>query len=341
MKKRMIILLAAVLALFGVQRGADAAEPKLAQTGFQFLSITTEARASAMGDAFTAVSGGSMSIFYNPANLSRSNALLDFSLSQNQWIAEINHFAGSLSFNPASGKYGTFGFSMLSVDYGDFIGTRVNPNTEKGYDDIGNFSPTAYAVGIAYSKALTDQFSFGIHAKYTAQDLGSSEIPDPAAAGEVLNKDYNVGVMAFDFGTVYNTGYKSLTFAMSVRNFSQEVQFETEGFQLPLNFHIGVAMDMMDIFDPESKLHSFLLAVEATHPRDQPEQLRIGGEYLFLDVLALRAGYNSNLDERDISLGFGLKKDFGRRGGKIALDYAYTPFGVFDNVQRFSFSLAL
>ena len=58
-------------------------------------------------------------------------------------------------------------------------------------------------------------------------------------------------------------------------------------------------------------------------------------------MLALRAGYNSNLDERDISLGFGLKKDFGRRGGKIALDYAYTPFGVFDNVQRFSFSLAL
>ena len=338
----MIILLAAVLALFGVQRSTDAAEPKLAQTGFQFLSIPTEARASAMGDAFTAVAGGSMSIFYNPANLARGNALLDFSLSQNQWIADINHFSGSLSFNPANGKYGTFGFSLLSVDYGEFLFTRVNPNSERGYDNLDYKNmPTAYAVGVAYSKALTDQFSFGIHAKYTAQDLGVSEIPDPQNEGSAIEKDYNIGVMAFDFGTVYNTGYKSLTFAMSVRNFSQEVKYETEGFQLPLNFHIGVAMDMMDIFDPESKLHSFLLAVEATHPRDQPEQLRIGGEYLFLDVLALRAGYNSNLDERDISLGFGLKKDFGRRGGKIALDYAYTPFGVFDNVQRFSFSLAL
>lgn len=40
-----------------------AAEPKWAQTGFQFLSVPTDARVAALGEAFTAMNGRSMSIF--------------------------------------------------------------------------------------------------------------------------------------------------------------------------------------------------------------------------------------------------------------------------------------
>jgi hypothetical protein len=61
-----------------------------------------------------------------------------------------------------------------------------------------------------------------------------------------------------------------------------------------------------------------------------------------MNILALRFGYNSNVENgRDVSFGIGLKKDFGRKGGRIAIDYAYTPFAYFENIQRFSFSLSL
>lgn len=341
MNKNASTLLTAIACLSMMLSYGYAQNTKLAQTGFQFLSVTTDARPAAMGEAFTAISAQSSSIFYNPANVARMDGRFDVALSGNKWIADIQHFTGALAFKPKQGVWGTFAVSMHFVDYGEFIGTVVDPNSDKGYLDTGTFTPSSYAVGIGYSKMLSDQFAFGIHAKYTSQSLGNSILPDPNNDGGTIVRDNNQGIMAFDFGTVYLTGFKSLAFAMSVRNFASEVQYETEGFQLPLIFNIGFAMDIMDLTGVDKNVHSLMLSLDATHPRSAPEQIKIGGEYTFLRVLALRFGYAHNFDERGITAGIGLQKDFGRKDGRISLDYAYTPFGLFDEVQRFSFRLSL
>jgi len=344
MNKKFSIILVVMTAMGINFTNSYAAEPKLAQTGFQFLSVVTEARAAAMGEAFTAVAARSNSVFYNPANIARMNSRIDFALSTNKWIADIRYFGGALAFNPNHGVYGSFTINMLFVDYGDFQGTVVNPDVEKGYSNTEIFTPSSYCIGLAYSKMLSDRFAFGINVKYAQQSLGNSIIPDQAdpynfdAASTKKNRQ---DVIAFDFGTIYLTGFKSLAFAMSVRNFASEVKYEEEGFQLPLVFNIGLAMNILDLTSLDPGRHSFLLTVDATHPRAAPEQIKVGGEYTLLGVLALRAGYLHNFDERGITAGFGLMKDFGRSGGRVALDYAYTPFGVFDNVQRFSFSISL
>jgi hypothetical protein len=348
--RKYILISLAILTIFGVLNTRTyAADPKLAHTGFQFLSIHPDARGAAMGEALTALPGYSISVFYNPANIAFMEAKLDFSLNRNKWIFDINHYSGSMAFSPWQGRYGIFALSFLSVDYGELQGTIVDPSSQSGYLDTEKFSPSAYAVGVAYSKALSDRFGFGIHLKYVSQDLGSSLIPspdrvpgDPNSLG-TITKSYSEGVLAFDFGTIYRTGFKSLAFGMSVQNYSRELRFESEGFQLPLVFNIGISMDMFDFIMPDNRIHSFLLTVDANHPRAQLEQLKIGGEYSVLNILALRFGYNSNVNNgRDLSFGVGLKKDFGSKGGRIAIDYAYAPFEYFDNnVQRFSFSLSL
>jgi hypothetical protein len=284
--------------------------------------------------------GRSMSIFYNPANTALSPATFDFNLSYNQWIAEIKHYSGTLTYRPSGGRYGTFGISLLSVDYGELIGTIVDPNSESGYRDTNTFSPSAYAVGFSYAQQLSEQFAFGGHIKYAAQDLTSSLVPNPDPNGEPITKSYSEGVLAFDFGTIYKTGFKSLVFGMSVRNFSQEVRFESEGFQLPLVFNIGIAMDVFDIFMDSGSPHSLVIAADVNHPRAAPEQVKIGAEYMFMDIFALRGGYQSNVHERDFSVGTGIAFDYGEKGGRIALDYSYTPFGVFDKVQRLTFNFA-
>jgi hypothetical protein len=224
MRKYTLISLA-ILTIFGILNTSTYADqPKLGQTGFQFLSIHPDARGAAMGEALTAVPGYSISVFYNPANISFIEAGLDFSLNQNQWIFDINHYSGSFAFRPWQGRYGVFALSFLSVDYGEFIGTIVDPTSEGGFLETGNFSPTAYAVGVAYSKALSDRFGFGLHLKYVSQDLGSSPIPspdrDPGDPEDLrtTTKSYSEGVLAFDFGTIYRTGFKSLAFGMSVQN---------------------------------------------------------------------------------------------------------------------------
>ncbi len=352
MERRMVCLLTVLLVLaLSVMTGA-AADKKLAQTGFQFLSVPTEARAAAMGEAFTTVAGYSASMFYNPANMARVNSLVDLSISQNKWIADINHMSGTIAINPWRGEYGVLGFSLLAVDYGEFLGTMVDPTTEKGFIDTETFTPSALAVGVAYARSLTDRFSVGGHVRYCYQKLGQSTVPVGEVSAGVTEKIDNFqDVLAFDFGTLYRTGFRTLAVGMSVRNFSQEIKFQKEGFQLPLTFRIGVSMEVLELVLGKSDMHSLLLSVDASHPRDYPEQLSIGAEYTFMGILALRGGYTTGYrhteeekgkygdPDRGLSFGFGVQKFFGDR--LIALDYAYIPFGVFDAVQMMSFRLAL
>lgn len=322
-------ILWSVVILFSIctMRSILFAQEKLAQTGFQFLSIGSVGRASAMGETFTTVEGVSTALFYNPAGLARMSHLFDVSVSWNSWIADITHNSLSLAVAPKKAYYGVFGLSFLWVDYGEFLGTMVW-NNSRGFIDTETFTPKAMSIGIGYGKSLTDKFSIGGQIKYVTQSSGRNVVPDVTSdTGLGVNKSV-LSVIAFDFGTVYQTGFKSLSFGMSVRNFSQEIKFEQEGFQLPLTFRIGISMNMMDLLDESSDMHSLLVAVDAVHPRSHGEFISLGLEYTLMKLFSLRAGYVSNQDEYNLTYGIGVKK-FG-----LAFDYAYMPCGVFEDVQR-------
>lgn len=306
---------------------------KLAQTGMKFLNIATDARVSALGSAFTSVEGNASSMFFNPSGMANLPGFASVSLGQVNWIADIKYVYGSAAFNPANGRYGVFGLTAVSADYGLFRGT-IRDAGESGYQDTGTFSPGALAIGIGYAKALSNKFSVGGNMKYVSQDLGTS-IVGFGDNNSRKTKDYQADVLAYDLGILYHTGYKSLNFGMAVRNFSQEVRYEDEGFQLPLTFKIGLSMNMFEIYQGFHRdWHSLLLSVDAVHPRDYAEQLNIGAEYLFMKTFALRVGYSSPNDEHGLSLGLGLQQAY--RNYQLAIDYAYTPFEIFDDVHRFS-----
>ncbi|NOX90767.1 MAG: PorV/PorQ family protein [Calditrichaeota bacterium] len=307
-------------------------QKKLAQTGFQFLSVVPDARSAAMANAMTTVSNNSSALWDNPALLSEMEGRFNLTVTQNQWLADIKHNALSLAVKPFGGQFGVFGVSLLLVDYGEVEGTIV-ANNEQGYLETGMIKPTAYAVGLGYAKALTNKFSVGGQIKYASQYLGPVIDSYSIKSTEVKTVDQEASVLAFDFGTNYRTGFKSLVFGMSVRNFSKEIKFSQEEFQLPLIFSIGFSANIMD-FVPErfkvDRLKDLLLTIDAVHPRSYPEYLKTGLEYRFAEILSLRMGYYSNVDERSFTYGIGLNK-FG-----FQFDYAYVPFGVFDNVQRFT-----
>jgi hypothetical protein len=310
---------------------------KRAQAGFKFLTVTTEARAGALGEAFTSLESPSSAMFFNPAGMARLEGLATVTLGQTGWIADINYVFGSAAFNPFDGRFGIFGVSVVSVDYGEFNGTIRSDTDTRGYEDTGNFSPSAFALGLGYAKALSDKFAVGGNVKYAKQDLGSA-IVGFSAEGDQLRTNYSAEVAAFDFGIIYRTGFKSLNFGMNVRNFSKEIKYEEEGFQLPLTFKIGVSMDAFDLLLAGQENHDFLVTVDAVHPRDYSEQLNLGGEYLFMNTFALRAGYSTPGDEHGFSAGAGLQQTL--KNYRLAIDYAYTPYGVLGDVNRFTVQFA-
>ena len=226
MKQFIFIHLALTTMIFGLNNN------KIAQTGFQFLSVSSDARAGGMADAMTTLTNGSASLFFNPAGLSKQTNLLDINFSSNNWIADIKHDAFTLSIAPSESRYGVFGLSLLNVDYGELQGTVVWDN-EVGYLDTEKFSPSAFAVGFGYGRSLSESFSIG-HIKKAYQQLGRSIIPDTDSSSTVTNNTSNA--TAFDFGTIYVTEWNDFTFGMSVRNFSEEPQYAFDSFQLPSPF---------------------------------------------------------------------------------------------------------
>ncbi len=335
MKRKQLFITSALL-LFGILLISDSfaqTRDKRAQTTMKFLSVSTNARASAMGTAMTSVeSNAAYAMLYNPAGLSRLPEKIDMSFGLVNWIDGIDYNMGAVAYRPSDGRYGVFGLNLVAVDYGEIDETIVGPG-QKGYYRLGTFRPHAYSVGLAYARALTGRFSVGGNLKYVGLNLGSGT-QALASDGSLEREEFVAETVGFDFGVLYLTGFESLTLGMSVRNFSQDVSFNLTDSELPLTFRIGMSMDILDLWEIDDQMHSFLVSIDANRPRDFDEQIILGGEYTFMERFAVRAGYGYPTDTQQISAGFGIRQPVG--SVNLAIDYSYTNFDVFSNVNTFS-----
>ncbi len=296
---------------------------KVAQTGLQFLKVDMHARSAGMASAYSMVGNDVSAIFSNPAGMALIDSRVDAFGSRVSWIGDISYTAAAAAVN--LDNWGVFALSFRTSDYGQIIGTQVS-DTDEGFVETGNVDVGSQAVGFAYSRSLSSQFMIGGQIKYAAQWLGESRLN----SGRVV--DNKVSGIAYDFGTIYYPGLlPSLRIGMSIRNFSQEFQYQEESFELPLTFKLAMAFDVMDLFGG-SNVHSMLFAVDAMHPRDYTERVHVGGEYWYNNIIALRAGYKTNYDIEGLTAGFGLQYDLA--GMNFEFDYAYSAMSRFSNVNR-------
>jgi len=328
MKRKIISILIIFLLVIQVVP-SYAKMKKLAQTGFQFLNIGLSARAEAMGGAYSLVGGGANSMFYNPAGLSHMDANVEIVGHNVQWIADISYNAFGAALN--TGNYGVFGIHFAAVDYGRVIGTQV-ASTEKGFVETGDVDVGAYFGGIAYARQLTDKFHIGGQVKYVYEHLGYQLISDT----KILNN--KAGSFAYDFGTIYYTGLRSLRVGINIRNFSEEIKYQEYGFQMPLIFKIGFAMNLMDFIETDHSVHSIEFGFDAIHPRDYTERINVGAEYWYRGMFALRGGYKFNHDVEHLTMGMGFKYEIS--GTNLHIDYCNTHCDYFDNVDRISLGIS-
>jgi Protein of unknown function (DUF3308). len=230
----------------------------------------------------------------------------------------------------------------MSMDYGTFYGTRRADN-DAGYVETGEFSPSAYTAGLAFSQQISDRFSYGVHIKYVYQNLGEAwvstaglSLTDPNLA--VGTKKYKTDGVAADVGAFYDFKYHGLTFAAVLQNFSREFKYEGEEFPLPFAISFGVGIEPLTFLEGIPNEHRLLLSIESKHPRDYDQKLKIGGEYRFMDIFIARAGYMTGFDEKGFTTGLGINYKVSEV--PFRLDYAYIPFGVFGGVHHLSVSIS-
>jgi hypothetical protein len=307
---RKIIL---ALAVFAIVASSAFAAGKEGTSGAQFLKVGVGARSAAMADAFDPVASGAEAVFWNSAGLVNVENQ-SFTVSDNEWIADTRLVSGAYARRMG---FGTLGVMVNSLMYGEFEETTVQDP-----DGTGNtFSANDMAVGVALGRRLTDRFSVGGTVKFVRCAFSDVEGVDPA-----------MGV-AFDVGTQYMTGFRSLRMSIALQNLGPDMQYggtyselqrnrqewieeEYQSFGLPVVVRLGAAYDLMD---------NLTLIVNASHPNDSRERVDFGGEWWPLEMLALRGGYKLNYWEAQYAGGMGLKF------GGLRADFAYTGMGRLEN----------
>jgi hypothetical protein len=213
-----------------------------------------------------------------------------------------------------------------------------------GYDYTGNWSPTAFAVGISYARTMTDRFAFGGTAKLARTDFGSSistVVTETDAQGSPIAADehevkHSLTLPVFDVGVMYYTHIRGIRFGAAFRNFSQEKKYIADEFSLPLELKFGVAADLIDLMSLHGlgANHTATFASDFQHSRDYSSRLHYGVEYWYRGALALRAGYKANYDQEDITFGAGLRGSL--ENYAFQFDYSYNDFGLFEPVHKFT-----
>ncbi|GBE30697.1 hypothetical protein BMS3Bbin04_01733 [bacterium BMS3Bbin04] len=276
-----------------------------------------------MGGAFSAVSNDQTAMFWNPAGLVHAaNTTVMF--EHVTYFADINYDAvGATRRINDTFTIGAFAMAMGSGDMP--VTTVAQPN---GTGE--NFSVTDVVGGVSIAMKLTDKFSFGTNLKYVREDLDT----------EVATN------FAVDVGIMYDTQWNSIRLAMAIRNFAPESELdggyhdyqngtpaeEATAFlpyHFPMIFRLGVAMD--PILTDE---HRLTLAADLEHPNDNIERVNIGSEYAFHEMFFLRGGYTFRHDTLGLSAGFGAKWQ------SVGIDYAFSEYGILEDVHRFNISFS-
>jgi len=275
-------------------------------TGLAFLKFAAGSRASAMGEAFTAVADDAYATAWNPAGLNRMTTS-QMVFTHTEWLADIRHEFIAFAF-PAFG--GGLGFSLITTNVGG-----IERRTTASESPLGDVDANDVALGISFAKRITPALEGGVTLKYLYEKIFVE-----SSSG-----------YAVDLGVNYRTEGAPFSVGLVVQNLGSMNELSAESIKLPTTVRVGVQYLLMT--EPERTLR---VAVDVVKTTDTDVHANVGAEFLFKQNIFLRAGYQSGFDHKSFSGGLGLIFH------RYQLDYGFTPFDAnFGDTHRFSLALNL
>ena len=275
-------------------------------SGFVFLRLGNGARASGMGEAFTAVADDATSIYWNPAGMANIQGV-ELNVTHSEWLLDIRFEQASV-VNEMLG--GAVGISFTGLYYGDMDRYGTSPTLTPD----GTFAPYDLAVAVGYATDLLPNLSAGASAKVIYE-----KIDFESATG-----------YAVDLGVMHRSMIEGLTLAASVLNLGPQAKFVEEKFYPPLQLRGGASYR----YDEDWLHGTLLVAGDVVFPNDSDAKVHLGAEYMYERLLAVRFGYKANYYVQGATLGVGVFYK------SLRFDYAFMPMEYeLGDSHRFSISV--
>jgi hypothetical protein len=206
-------------------------------TALPFMAITPDSRAGGMGDAGTALSPSSSSIYWNTSILSFSEKKSEISLSYTPWLRQLtndihlSYLSGYYKIN----KQHAIGGALRYFSLGEITFTDASGNV------IRDDKPSEFELTGAYAFKLSDKLSIGVNGKFAYSNLtggltvaGVNTKPGVVGAADLSFSYYNDKVKFGKTKGIY-------TFATTLNNIGNKVAYSelSQRDFIPMNLKIG------------------------------------------------------------------------------------------------------
>ena len=276
------------------------------KVGFAFLKTAVNARASAMGEAYTALANDASATFWNPANLAHTefNSVV---LSHNQWLQDITHNFAAVHL--IRGEHNiAFSFNVISVP-----GIEIRDYTASA-DPIGKSSVYNLYFGGAYATNISDNWSIGGQIKYYYEKMHL----------------VSAGGFGLDLGVLGKEIIKDMDWGLSIQNIGKMGKLLNNSTELPLLVRTGIGYSL----PWKISENNIIAAADLVYIINDAFRFNIGAEAKLMDQFALRLGYVLGNDSYDFTAGFGLQLS------RYQLAYAFVPYKYdLENSHRFSVNI--
>lgn len=319
-------------------------------TAVPFLRISPDARAAGMGDLAVATSPDANSSFWNLAKVPYNTNKGGISASYTPWLKDILSdvylaaLAGYYKFDELQAISGSLRyFSLGNIQFTDNLG-----------NDLNTFRPREFGVDVGYSRKLSDKSGIGVGLKYIYSNLAQG----PAAGNNYKAASAVAGDLAYFFNG-HNDQGQGWAAGLVLSNLGSKISYTDNADQkdyIPANLGVGTTytrrfneqnqltfgVDVNKLLVPtppadpatpqqladyrsksviSSWFSSFADAPNGFSEEIKEFQVSVGGEYIYNDQFALRAGYfhedKTKGNRRYFTMGVGIKyQSFG-------LDFSY------------------
>lgn len=285
-----VALGAAVLSCLAIATAQPArASGDPGDAGALFLRIGMGARASAMGEGYTAVAEDASSVYWNPAAMAAVlGTSLQFTHDEYLLSARIEQIA--LTHET---KYGTLGMAFTGM-YMDEMERREDVPSAI---PLGTFTVYDASFSVGFARYILPNTSVGATVKPVYQ-----KIDNRSAKG-----------WAFDAGIYHVARIQGVKLAAVVGNLGAPMKFIEEEYALPRYIKVGGSYER----ETAALRGRFLLTADGVWVNDGDPKQHLGAEYMYRRTVALRAGYKAGYDSYGGTFGAGI------RYKKLDVDYAF------------------
>jgi len=259
------LCLGAALAMGLVAAGfAHADVDETGTSAASFLTLGSGARILSMGGATLGLGDDLAASAWNPAALG--------------WMERgeivLSHAGlGNGTMQEWAGLGSRWGDAMHWSISGLYQGEGSFEGRDASNISTGNFNVSSFAFGAHLARRFGDRVTIGAGAKAVNENLGT-------VSGFGATFDFGASVRAGDFG-----------FGLAAQNLGGQMKYEDAVYSFPGSIGAGVSYSM-----PSTGLR---LALDANFPQSYYNDVRFGAEWMWNDMVAVRAGYRKELVSGD------------------------------------------